>query len=227
MPEIIETKEDYAAIYDDKYYSGEKSFFYKLSGGYKDWESYFNRIARWFRPFVRKGTLLDAGCAYGFMLKRFRDTHSLVGCDVSEYALQQAAKLVPEARLEKVFLGKDQLPWADGSIDTILCNDVIEHLNEQDLAATLQDWFRVLKPGGRVCLTTPNGNWIRKIFYGYADKLEHHIGLRHLTVWLEMFEKAGYEIVDDWTYFHGLFPFRLKLRWFFAETAFIVQKPEE
>ena len=35
--------------YDRDYFEGRTSFFYRLTG-YRDFERYFNRLARWFRP---------------------------------------------------------------------------------------------------------------------------------------------------------------------------------
>lgn len=226
MAEKIETKDDYVAIYDADYYSGKKSFFYKFSGGYRDYVSYFNRLARWFAPYIAQaGRLLDAGCAYGFMLQRYSGTHELHGSDISAHALEQAQMRVPAAELVENCLGKEILPWPENYFDVILCNDVVEHLNEADIIAAIQDFYRVLKPGGRLCITTPNRNWVRRIFYPIADRMEHHIGLRHTQEWQKMFQVAGFTVVDHWTYFHGLFPFRMRWDGLFAEAALIIEKP--
>lgn len=224
MSEIIKSKADYAAIYDAEYYSGKKSFFYKFSGGYRDYRSYFDRLAHWFAPYMKAGVLLDCGCAYGFMLKRYEGQYTLRGCDISDHALEQARQLVPSAELHKVFLGQDKFPWADGSVDTIITNDVVEHLNADDIGPALDDFARVLKRGGRLCITTPNGNWIRKLFYRVADRMEHHIGLRHMDAWTALLQQHGFKIVTTWTYFHGLFPFRMRGNWFFAEAAIVAEK---
>lgn len=45
-------------------------------------------------------------------------------------------------------------PVADGSVDIIVCDNVIEHLPEPQ--AFLQAAFRALRPGGVVCIRTPN-----------------------------------------------------------------------
>ena len=97
MAEKISKGSDYEAIYDADYYNGRKSFFYKISGGYRDFKPYFDRFACWFEPFIHSGPLLDAGCAYGFMLQRYADGRPLYGCDISEHALEQAARLGPAA----------------------------------------------------------------------------------------------------------------------------------
>lgn len=46
-------------------------------------------------------------------------------------------------------------PYEDASFDTIVCSEVIEHL-KHDPAHMLAEINRVLKPGGRLILTTPN-----------------------------------------------------------------------
>ncbi len=48
-----------------------------------------------------------------------------------------------------------KLPYADESFDYVLFCEVIEHLL-MDPAATLREVWRILKPGGRLILTTPN-----------------------------------------------------------------------
>jgi len=49
-----------------------------------------------------------------------------------------------------------RLPFADGSFDRVVSIDVHEHLRRPDLLAS--EFSRVLKPGGRAVVTTPNGN---------------------------------------------------------------------
>ncbi len=46
-----------------------------------------------------------------------------------------------------------RLPFADESFDAVFCNDAILHIPGR--AAVLQDWYRLLRPGGRVLFTDP------------------------------------------------------------------------
>lgn len=46
----------------------------------------------------------------------------------------------------------ERLPLRDGTVDLIVCFQVLEHV--EDPAATLGEFFRVLRPGGQVLLTT-------------------------------------------------------------------------
>src|SRR2546428_9136214 len=46
-----------------------------------------------------------------------------------------------------------RLPFPDESFDVVFCNDAINHL--PDRLSLLQDWHRILRPGGRVLFTDP------------------------------------------------------------------------
>lgn len=46
--------------------------------------------------------------------------------------------------------------FSDDSIDVVISVEVVEHLDDQQLERMLKDIYRVLKPCGRVIITTPN-----------------------------------------------------------------------
>ena len=48
----------------------------------------------------------------------------------------------------------DGLPFEDGSFDLLWCSEVLEHLEEP--ARALDEFRRVVRPGGNIILTTPN-----------------------------------------------------------------------
>ncbi|MEY4548881.1 MAG: hypothetical protein RL685_5076 [Pseudomonadota bacterium] len=56
-----------------------------------------------------------------------------------------------------VDLGFGKLPWADGSFDAVVAQQVIEHLDlEVELPALLSEVRRVLRPGGQIWLSCPD-----------------------------------------------------------------------
>jgi glycosyltransferase involved in cell wall biosynthesis/SAM-dependent methyltransferase len=57
---------------------------------------------------------------------------------------------------------KDRFPYADGSFDTVLCCELLEHL-PSDPMFMMAEINRILKPGGHLVLTTPNVVSLRAI----------------------------------------------------------------
>jgi SAM-dependent methyltransferase len=95
--------------------------------------------------------ILDVGCGIGTYVRRFRDlTSHAYGIDVSVKRLQEAVATVPNL----VAAAGESLPFADGSFDVIVFNEVIEHV--KDDRQTLRDALRVLREGGHVVIYAPN-----------------------------------------------------------------------
>jgi SAM-dependent methyltransferase len=194
-------------VYDADYFQGRTSYFYQF-GGYRDVGKYFTRLAAWFRPHVGRGPLLDLGCAYGFLLSRFDDGRPLHGCDVSEWAVGQARRRFPQG----TFVTADAtrpLPYEDGWFEAVLCTDVLEHIARERQKAVLAEVHRILAPGGRFCMTTPNLGLLRRLVYCRADRLEQHIGMRHVREWQKELARCGFEVIRRWTYLNGFLPGRL------------------
>jgi predicted SAM-dependent methyltransferase len=50
----------------------------------------------------------------------------------------------------------NKIPLGDGCADEVLAVHLVEHLVPWDLHETLQEWFRLLKPGGSLILEMPD-----------------------------------------------------------------------
>jgi len=207
--------------FDQDYFEGRTSYFYQW-GGYRDVGSYFNRLASWFTPHLGSGAVLDVGCAYGFLLSRFDSGRPLCGCDVSEWAIQQARRRFPQGQFLTID-GTGPLPYGDGQFDAVLCTDVLEHLAHGEQPRLLGEVVRVLAPGGQFCMTTPNLGYLRRLVYAPADRAEKHIGLRHVKDWKEQLGRHGLAIVDSWTYLNGFLPGRFHVGWL-PECAIVARK---
>jgi|GEM_PF-1182868 len=68
---------------------------------------------------------------------------------------------------------KDPLPFADGEIAEVMSNHVIEHVSWRKLPFVLGEWFRVLKPGGRVFFRTPDLEFIARTYLQGKTTPEH------------------------------------------------------
>ena len=200
---------DYQKVYNKDYFSGKTSFFYKL--GYGNFQKfYFDNLFKSIDSYVTKktsGKVLDVGCAYGFMLEKFPDSFDKFGVDVSEYAIRVAKKRLPSIAFTVSNI-EDELPFQEETFDIVICNDVLEHL--ENPAVALKNIKRVLKKGGILYINTPNLNLFRKKFLGYADKMEHHISLFIHNDLLDLLEKVGFKVETHWTYINYTYFFFVK-----------------
>lgn len=108
-------------------------------------------LVRFVRGLGRAEAALDLGCGDG-RLAAALDAGQLTLADVSRVALDRAAQRLPEARA--VELEPDApLPLDDNAFDLVLCAETLEHV--RDVQLLLSEARRVLRPGGRLALTTP------------------------------------------------------------------------
>lgn len=101
--------------------------------------------------------VLEVGCGAGdFSIHLAQSGASVVGTDFSPTAVELAAAKAAAQKSEAQFQVADAqgLPFADASFDMILSCECLEHV--PDPKAALAEMFRVLKPGGRLVLTTEN-----------------------------------------------------------------------
>jgi SAM-dependent methyltransferase len=97
------------------------------------WLEFFDRIAESIVREFHPGSVLDAGCAMGFLVealvKRGVDAH---GIDVSEYAISQAHESVRErCRVQSLTEPLER------RYDLITCIEVIEHIPPEDSDAAI------------------------------------------------------------------------------------------
>jgi ubiquinone/menaquinone biosynthesis C-methylase UbiE len=120
-----------------KYYSGRK---------FHD-ELYRDVIRRHLRPGSR---LLDAGCGrYLRFCQEFADVADVVGVDL-ETSFETDNSRRPFAVRGDI----GALPFPSACFDMVISRSVVEHLEDPPLV--FREFFRVLRPRGKVVIITPN-----------------------------------------------------------------------
>lgn len=107
--------------------------------------------------------LLDAGCGTGGMLRWAFDSGyfaSITGVDLASDAIELARQRAPEADLQIAPL--HELPFADESFDMIVSNDVLQHIHERQVDASLRELRRALAASGTLLVRTNGSRHLRR-----------------------------------------------------------------
>jgi SAM-dependent methyltransferase len=97
--------------------------------------------------------VLDLGCGAGRFVAALQAAGAEpVGVEIAEAALERARRNAPGADLRLVE-PDGSLPLEHGSFDLVWCSEVLEHVG--DTEHLLLEVRRVLRPRGRVLVTTP------------------------------------------------------------------------
>ncbi len=126
-------------------------------------------IRHWAEPDGKR--VLEAGCGVGMYSSQIRRRYSL---HVEAFDLE--IDRVREARIDTphaLVAAAEFLPYRSDYFDTIISNEVIEHV--ADDRAAVAEMVRVLKSGGRIVLFCPN-RWYPVEQHGHYWKGEYHFG---------------------------------------------------
>jgi methanethiol S-methyltransferase len=146
-------------IYDahaDRWWDGSQRWLRALQNIVPARLAYFDGLARW-----QEAHVLDLGCGGGFMAEAMaRRGARVTGIDPAVKAIAAARAHAAQQGLSVRYMvaSGERLPLADGSMDIVVCVDVLEHV--ADVGLVLTEIHRVLKPGGLFCFDTINRNWL-------------------------------------------------------------------
>jgi SAM-dependent methyltransferase len=146
--------------------------------------------------------VLDIGCGEGwFASELVRAGVSVVGIDVAQEPLRRARARDPALDLRLVD-AEGPWPLEDAGFDAVWAGETIEHV--ADTAGWLSEVRRVLRPGGRLLLSTPaHGRlrvlWLalsRRAFEAHFDPRSDHLRFYTRSSLTGLLGELGFQAVS-------------------------------
>jgi SAM-dependent methyltransferase len=140
------TSEEYARLY----HRGSATV-WEADGGRQD----FSLIREYFRHVPGEASVLDVGCYTGALLASLPGNHRLHGIEPND----AASRIAASRNVQVLAADIDDLHGYRESFDVVTVCDVIEHV--ENPLQFLRKLAELLKPGGRVLLTTGDSDsWL-------------------------------------------------------------------
>jgi SAM-dependent methyltransferase len=164
----------------------------------------FTRRLAGMRGSAAPGRLLDLGCAAGFFINGIRSVSGweVYGVEFSASAIRYASEQlgIPRERFRHT-----TTEFPDAFFDFIHVNNVLEHV--PDPVGVLRDCRRILRPGGLVYVSIPNGPNDSRSLVRYfkeegvaARSKDGHIVFLSPRALSVLFDRSGFEVVSSRTY---------------------------
>lgn len=141
--------------------------------------------------------ILDAGCGQGTpVLRRLSEQATAIGVDFSREQLRLAAETVPTAPL--VHGDMTALPFRDDVFDAATAYNSVIHVPLADHETVLDEFARVLHPGGRVLLSEAPEEFERTNPEWLDSDVEMTWHMAGAEATREQLWNAGFRIVNEW-----------------------------
>ncbi len=186
---VSEKEREYLRTFPREYFDGSRR---QGLGGYhydpKFWSPVVEDMVKYY-GLTAENSVLDVGCAKGFMLYDFTRIVSgirVAGIDISDYALSQAKEEI------KPFLAKascDALPFPDNCFDLVVSIATIHNLDIQGVKRSLREIMRVTC---KYAFIKINGHHNKKEKIAFDRwNIVAQTSL-YIEEWIAIFEEVGY-----------------------------------
>ncbi len=188
-PAITEEDRRISKQFGRDHFDGDRRYGY---GGYNYHPRFWTDTVKYIRDYYHlrdDASILDIGCAKGFMLYDFQQLMPkarLAGVDVSEYAIANA--LDPVKPFVRVGNAK-ALPYPDKSYDLVLAINTIHNLSYDDCRRSLREIQRLSQQNAFVMVDAYRTDEERRAMEKWVLTAET---LLHVDGWLQLFADAGY-----------------------------------
>ena len=145
---------------------------------------------------LRQGRILDIGCgSYPYFLSHtsFKE----------KFAIDQLPPSDKHTGIHWHILdlnAEPEIPYKENYFNVVTMLAVVEHLNPASLVSLFEETHRVLRPGGKVIITTPAAwsdkilHWMAKLSLVSPEEIEEHVYAYTLPLLGWYFGKAGFEM---------------------------------
>lgn len=136
--------------------------------------------------------ILDVGCGAGGLMKELRLFGEVYGIDIAD----RVVEFCKNKGILNVSAGSiTAIPYPDNSFDVVFALDVIEHIQDDEMA--MCEIYRVLRLGGSAIISVP----AFQSLWGITDELSHHVRRYRRIQIAAKLKKAGFQ-VGRATYFN-------------------------
>jgi SAM-dependent methyltransferase len=133
-------------------------------------------------------SLLEIGCGTGYVLTGIRSAipaMRVAGSELYTAGLRFASKRLPEVALYQMDCRR--IPF-DGEFDVVCAFDVLEHVEEDEVA--LRQMHAATRPGGGIMVSVPQHRWL----WSAGDDYAHHKRRYRRSELTSRIEAAGFTV---------------------------------
>ncbi len=144
---------------------------------------------------------LDIGCGAGTFIGTLDGEAEVVGVDLAEAQIAFARSRYQTERHRFEVVAPGPLPFADSRFDLVTIIELVEHLDPDAAAALLREAHRVLAPGGRLVVSTPNYRSLWPLLEAMVNRLgevsyaEQHVNRFNRRRLADLLRRTGFRDV--------------------------------
>ena len=186
---VTDEDRDIAKQFSKEYFDGNRLQGY---GGYSYHPRFWQDTVKRFRDHYgleEKASVLDVGCAKGFMLHDFKQLMpelTVAGIDISDYAISNAIETV------KSFLkvgNAKELPFEDETFDLVISINTIHNLTKEACKQALREIQRVSRKHAFITVDAWRNEHEREQMLKWNLTALTYM---HIDDWKKLFAEAGY-----------------------------------
>ena len=185
------TEEDRAIArqFEEAFFDGDRRHGY---GGFSYQSRFWHPVVPTFQEYYQldgESSLLDVGCAKGFMLNDFQELIpgiEVAGVDVSKYAIEHSMGSV---RSKVQVADARELPFEDNSFDLVISINTIHNLEREDLICALKEIERVSRKHAFITVDAYRNDEEKEAMFAWNLTAKTILSV---SEWIDLFKEAGY-----------------------------------